>query len=66
MSTSFTGNSYFIVKEYSGLCQFLSEAKCILKQKGVLIINTSSPEQASKCWIGAGLVPNAGKIMSER
>ena len=57
---------HFVAEEFSGLCQFLREAKRILKQKGVLIINTTSPEQALKCWMGAGLAPIAGKIVSER
>ncbi len=44
---------------FTALSQFLGEAYRVLKEVGgVLIVNTCTPEQSSKCWIGAGLAPN--------
>ena len=40
--------------EFTGVKKFIKESYRILKEQGMLIINTSSPEQTQKCWIGTG------------
>ena len=51
---------------FTGFNKFVKESYRILKEHGILIINTDSPEQTEKCWFGAGLAPMAGKTMSIR
>ncbi len=44
---------------FLALSKFLSEAYRVLKKdNGVIVINTCSPEQSTKCWIGSGLTHN--------
>ena len=52
--------------EFTGVKKFIKESYRILKEQGMLIINTSSPEQTQKCWIGTGLAPEAGKRAAAR
>ncbi len=49
---------------FTGFSKFVKESYRILKDNGILIINTCSPEQAEKCWMGAGLAPIGGKAMA--
>ena len=51
---------------FTGFNKFVKESYRILKDNGILIINTDSPEQTEKCWMGAELAPMAGKTMAIR
>ena len=51
---------------YTGFSKFIKESYRILKDHGILILNTDSPDQAERCWMGAGLAPIAGKAVAMR
>ena len=52
--------------EFTGFKKYVAESHRILKDRGLLILNTDTPEQAEKCWMGAGLAPMGGVATAKR
>ncbi len=51
---------------FTGFSKFVQESYRILKDNGILIINTCSPEQAEKCWTGVGMYGKTFKALGSR
>ena len=51
---------------FTGFSKFVKESYRILKDNGILIINTCSPEQAEKCWTGVGMYGKTFKALGSR
>ena len=51
---------------YSDVSKFVKESYRILKEKGVLIVNTASYKQVTTAWFVPYLIPNAAKMLGDR